>query len=200
MGPNCDSIAVLCIVGLPGSGKTTQANLLRARLGYVPLGGGAWLRKRAAEGDSQAYELLRESKPMPSDLFSVYLGESASQVLLQGSGAMVLDGSPRNVLQAEQIAGWCAETESRLGVWFLSMSPRESRVRLDDRQASAHARDESVATRIDRDHTALRGILASPPRGCDVRVSKASDPVQDVLAVGTAFLADLIRRPGLRPS
>jgi hypothetical protein len=111
---------------------------------------------------------------------------------------MVLDGSPRNVVQVELIAGWCAETGTRLGVWVLSLSPEESRVRLDARQASAQARDESVGSRLALEQVALGEVLGSLPKWCALQVSKAGRPLQDVGTEGADFLAALSGQPDLR--
>lgn len=99
-------------LGPPGAGKGTQARKVSAALGIRHLSTGDLLRSAISAGSElgrQAQVYMDRGNLVPdqvvSDLLEVELASDAC-----GSG-FLLDGYPRNVLQAERLT----ETEGRLG-------------------------------------------------------------------------------------
>ncbi len=81
---------VVAVLGVPGSGKSTQARVVAAELGGVARSVGDWVRARAAAGDRSARETVHTGQPIPPALYRAFLADGDRPALL------VLDGSPRD--------------------------------------------------------------------------------------------------------
>jgi adenylate kinase len=100
---------IVALLGPPGSGKGTQAERLRDRLGFTTLSTGELLREaRAAET-----ELGRRAAPdmdrgdlVPDDLMVAIVRDAIAK--LDGE-PILLDGFPRTVAQADALAAALAE-------------------------------------------------------------------------------------------
>src|SRR5438270_12601503 len=91
----------LIFLGPPGSGKGTQANLLRQRLGVVPIGTGDILRdavKRKTPLGMKVEAYLTAGLLAPDDLVNAIVEERFSGP--DRPSSFVMDGYPRTVPQA----------------------------------------------------------------------------------------------------
>lgn len=97
----------LLLIGPPGAGKGTQAARLRERLGIAHLSAGDMLREAVKRGTPlgrAARVKMDRGELVPDGL----VGEMVEQRLSQPdcSPGFVLDGYPRNLAQAERLAGF----------------------------------------------------------------------------------------------
>lgn len=98
----------LVLLGPPGVGKGTQAELLSRRLGACHLSTGELFRAAACDADPSpamraALEAMRRGE-LVSDQLVVEMIRERSQCL-RCSGGFLLDGAPRTVGQAEALEG-----------------------------------------------------------------------------------------------
>ncbi len=96
-----DSRPCLILFGPPGSGKGTQAKLLRQTLGMAHISTGDMLRERIASGDElgQAVKDIMQSGGLVSDeLVNRLVEERIAQP--DAEKGFILDGYPRTVAQA----------------------------------------------------------------------------------------------------
>jgi len=101
----------LLLIGPPGAGKGTQAVRLRERLGIAHLSAGDMLRdavQRATPAGRAARESMDRGELVGDDL----VGEMVEQRLTEPdcSRGFVLDGYPRNLVQAGRLAEFMART------------------------------------------------------------------------------------------
>ncbi len=92
----------LILFGPPGSGKGTQAKLLKETLSIPHISTGDMLRERIASDDSlglQLKELMHAGRLVPDDVVNRLVEERIS--LPDCSGGFILDGYPRTHQQAE---------------------------------------------------------------------------------------------------
>ena len=109
----------LVLLGAPGVGKGTQAELLRDRLGACPLSTGDVFRaaKTIPEADrspalAAALEHMRKGELVPDATVLDMVRERKE--CLRCPGGFLLDGFPRTVAQAEALAGLLVEVEVKL--------------------------------------------------------------------------------------
>ena len=109
----------LVLLGAPGVGKGTQAELLSQRLGACQLSTGDVFRaaKTIAEGDrspalSAALEYMRKGELVPDETVLAMVRERKDCLLCPGG--FLLDGFPRTVAQAEALAGMLVELGVKL--------------------------------------------------------------------------------------
>ena len=97
----------LCLIlfGSPGSGKGTQAKLLRQSLGLAHISTGDMLRERVASGDAvgQAVaSLMQAGELVPDETVNRLVEERIDQP--DCANGFILDGYPRTVQQAQLLA------------------------------------------------------------------------------------------------
>lgn len=109
----------LVLLGAPGVGKGTQAELLHDRLGACPLSTGDVFRaaKTIPEADrspamAAALEHMRKGELVPDATVLDMVRER--KACLSCPGGFLLDGFPRTVAQAEALAGLLVELEVKL--------------------------------------------------------------------------------------
>jgi adenylate kinase len=109
----------LVLLGAPGVGKGTQAELLRDRLGACPLSTGDVFRasKSTPESDlspamTAALEHMRKGELVPDTTVLEMVRERKD--CLRCPGGFLLDGFPRTVAQAEALAGLLVELDVKL--------------------------------------------------------------------------------------
>ncbi len=94
----------LVLLGIQGSGKGTQANLLSKHYGFDHLNVGSLLRKemenRTAIGDQIRDYMLRGDLVPDEHIFSII-----EPILTEDADKLVLDGFPRTINQAEYLEG-----------------------------------------------------------------------------------------------
>jgi adenylate kinase len=98
----------LCLIlfGPPGSGKGTQAKLLRQSLGIAHISTGDMLRERVASGDALGMEaagIMQSGGLVPDAMVNRMVEDRIEQ--LDCAKGFILDGFPRTVEQARQLAG-----------------------------------------------------------------------------------------------
>ena len=114
----------ICLVGLPGAGKSTLASSLSAATGLPVFRGGAKLRY-LSESQDFARNLLLNSAPIPVDMF-----RSMLEVYLSPEDpGVIFDGAPRSSEQVEVLLGHGLH----LGIVVLKIAPSIAVERLDTR-------------------------------------------------------------------
>lgn len=94
----------IVLLGPPGSGKGTQAALLKEQLKVPHISTGALLRDAADRGTElglQAKALSDKGELVPDDVISGMLEERLSNADV--ANGFILDGYPRNLAQAESL-------------------------------------------------------------------------------------------------
>jgi adenylate kinase len=102
-----DKVSRLCLIlfGPPGSGKGTQAKLLKQCLSGAHISTGDMLRERIAAADAgdelgrQAKELMQAGRLVPDEIVNDMVAARIEQA--DCAESFVLDGYPRTVHQAE---------------------------------------------------------------------------------------------------
>ena len=94
----------LILLGAPGAGKGTQAELLTKQLGIPSISTGNMLREAMANGTSlgkQVKTYMDEGSLVPDELILSIVAERTSQPDCQNG--FILDGVPRTLAQAEAL-------------------------------------------------------------------------------------------------
>lgn len=105
----------LILLGPPGAGKGTQAQLLIERRGMVQLSTGDMLRAAVAAGTpvgQEARAIMERGELMPNSVVSALIDEALGRIPA-GQG-VIFDGYPRTVAQAEALDGLLARHARRL--------------------------------------------------------------------------------------
>ncbi len=100
-------MARLCLIlfGSPGSGKGTQAKLLKESLGIAHISTGDMLRERVASGDEigrSVASLMQAGELVPDETVNRLVEERIEQP--DCANGFILDGYPRTVQQAKLLA------------------------------------------------------------------------------------------------
>lgn len=93
------------LVGAPGTGKGTQAKLLRERLGFAHISTGDILRSHISKGTEvgkKAKEYVEKGLLVPDELITELVAKSIEE-LNSHIQTTVLDGYPRTVRQAQML-------------------------------------------------------------------------------------------------
>lgn len=96
---------MIILMGLAGSGKSTQGKILAAELNRVWLSAGQVLREL---GDEAVSEIMDRGELVP-DTLTIPLMAQAIQTAWADGKEVIIDGYPRSVEQAEWIAANMAE-------------------------------------------------------------------------------------------
>lgn len=91
---------MIILMGLAGSGKSTQGQMLAEATGRVWLSAGQVLRNT---GDPEIKEILERGELVPNDVVERLMTEGMLQAVREGKD-VVIDGFPREVKQAEWLA------------------------------------------------------------------------------------------------
>lgn len=94
----------LILIGAPGSGKGTQAAVLKSNLGYLHISTGDLLRAAVREGTElgrKAKGFMEAGALVPDDLVIGLVREAVAKPDAQAG--FILDGFPRTVAQAEAL-------------------------------------------------------------------------------------------------
>jgi adenylate kinase len=101
---------ILVLLGPPGAGKGTQANLLETERSLVKLSTGDMLRAAVAAGTElgrKAGDIMERGQLVPDD---IVIGLIAERLDAGGKGkGFILDGFPRTIAQAEALDRLLAE-------------------------------------------------------------------------------------------
>jgi adenylate kinase len=102
----------LLFLGPPGAGKGTQAQQLAARHGLLHLSTGDLLRAEAAAGSAlgqEAAAVMARGELVSDALVLAIVRSRLEQQGAVGGSGWLLDGFPRNVTQADALAGLLEE-------------------------------------------------------------------------------------------
>jgi adenylate kinase len=125
----------LLLYGAPGSGKGTQANMLRTRFGIPHIATGDMLRAEIASGTElgrQAQPILARGQYVPDDIMIGMIRNRLGQP--DCAGGFIIDGFPRTVPQAEALDVLMRELDRRLDrVLYLKVDVDELLQRLSGR-------------------------------------------------------------------
>jgi adenylate kinase len=152
----------LVLLGLPGSGKGTQAQRLVAKHGIVQLSTGDMLRAAVAAASTptnlRAKSIMDRGELVPDDVVVAIIAERIDQP--DARHGFVLDGFPRTVPQAEALDRLLAERGLKLdGVILIKVDEGILLKRIETRVAQMTARGEPL--RADDNPTVLKGRLAT---------------------------------------
>lgn len=113
---------IFVLMGAPGAGKGTQADLLVAKSGFRKVSTGDALRRQVKEGTElgkNARAFMDQGKLVPDDvlleILKAELGEDKNEKIL-------LDGYPRNLEQAKTLKSF-SERNPIKGVVYLDVDP-----------------------------------------------------------------------------
>jgi adenylate kinase len=125
----------LLLYGAPGSGKGTQANMLRSRFGIPHIATGDMLRAEIQAGTPlgrQAQPILAVGQYVPDDIM---IGMIRNRLGKPDSAAgFIIDGFPRTIPQAEALDGLMQDLDRRLDrVLYLKVEVAELLERLSGR-------------------------------------------------------------------
>ena len=128
---------ILILLGPPGSGKGTQAKVLKEKWGFRHLSTGDMLRAAVAAQSPlglRVKEIMARGELVPDD---VVLGLIKEQLQSVGkSGSVVLDGYPRNLAQGRALDALLADTgQSIAKVVSIEMDPQVLVERMTGRRA-----------------------------------------------------------------
>ena len=125
----------LLLYGAPGSGKGTQANMLRTRFGIPHIATGDMLRAEIASGTElgrQAQPILARGQYVPDDIMIGMIRNRLGEP--DCDGGFIIDGFPRTVPQAEALDVLMRELDRRLDrVLYLKVDVDELLQRLSGR-------------------------------------------------------------------
>jgi adenylate kinase len=180
-------MSVLVLLGAPGAGKGTQAQVLSRRLGVPHLASGDLLRTAVAAGTPvgrEANAYMERGELVPDDVVvRVFLDRLTERDAEHGA---ILDGFPRTGVQADVLDRALSERDSRVDAAVLIDVPAEELVR------------RAAGRRICRASGHVYNVVSNPPRRpgvCDLDgsplVQRADDDEPTVRARLAQQLAPL---------
>src|SRR5579885_2730288 len=127
----------LCLIlfGPPGSGKGTQATLLREKLGMAHISTGDMLRERVASGDELGKAvagIMQSGGLVPDELVNRMVEDRIEQK--DAVSGFILDGYPRTVAQAQLLDCVLKARKIRTVVVFLKVDYNVIIARLSGRR------------------------------------------------------------------
>ena len=151
----------IILLGPPGSGKGTQAQLLVQRYGIVQLSTGEMLRAAVAAGTPvglKAKEIMASGGLVPDDIVVGIISDRIDQP--DAKNGFILDGFPRTVPQAEALDELLKHKHMKLDA-VIELRVNESALlsRVETRVAQMRERGEEV--RVDDTPEVLTRRLAS---------------------------------------
>lgn len=135
----------LVILGPQGSGKGTQAKLIADRFNLKHISTGSLLREEAASGSPKGdllATLLKSGELLP---FATVI-DVLEPIILQATSGFILDGTPRDLPQAEYLDEYLLEHKITIDQVLLLDIPREvSLDRLAKRAVIENRSDDTPA-------------------------------------------------------
>lgn len=128
--------SIISMVGRAGAGKGTQAKLLQKKTGFVLIGTGDLLRKRAQKKDivgKIVKKVLSEGGLMPTPIVFALWMPVLEKIKNEGSTkSIIFDGGSRKLYEAQmldeilEMFGW----QDRLRICYIDISKKEAIKRL----------------------------------------------------------------------
>ncbi len=144
---------IICIYGLPASGKTTQAELINKDYKLLQFGMGDRLRSEIASGSKLGQEIKKyvdEGTLIPDDLMKEVIKNVGGQIKENG---IIFDGFPRIISQAKMLEAISEELDQEINHFFyLKISKDEALRRIK-------ARAELTGRKDDKDEDAVRNRM-----------------------------------------
>jgi adenylate kinase len=138
----------LVLLGAPGSGKGTQADILRTELGVPHVSTGDLLRAAVKAGTPlglKAKAVMEAGQLVSDDIVLAMLEERLAQP--DAAGGFILDGYPRNLAQCEALERVLARIDQPLEVAIKLDVPHEMIVdRIAGRAAKEGRKDDTPET------------------------------------------------------
>jgi adenylate kinase len=138
----------IVLFGPPGSGKGTQAAVLREHLGVPHISTGDLLRAAVRAGSplgAQVKSVMDAGQLVSDDLMLDLLEDRFAQA--DAAGGFILDGYPRNLVQANALDALLARIDQPLDGALLLQVPHQLIVdRLAGRAAAEGRKDDDPAT------------------------------------------------------
>ena len=186
----------ILLIGAPGAGKGTQAELIAARFGITHISSGDLLRKHVTEGTTigrAAKEYLARGDLVPDSVVMDMLRKPT--VAAVQAGGYVLDGFPRTVDQAKA----AYETARGLGVAvevaiFLEVPTAELTRRLLARGRGRDDTPEVIEHRLQVFEAKTRPMLDYYAEREELLIVNGARPVPEVAWSITVQLQQLRRR------
>ena len=125
---------IIVLMGAPGAGKGTQADLLVERSGYRKISTGDALRKHVKLGTpvgKQAGEIMARGELVPDQVLLQVLKEEIGS---NPQEVIILDGYPRNLSQAETLRSVVEGAHPVVGCMHLDVSRQDIVSRLIGRR------------------------------------------------------------------
>ncbi len=166
----------IILLGPPGSGKGTQAQLLLQRYGIVQLSTGEMLRAAVAAGTPvglKAKEIMAGGGLVPDEVVVGIISDRIDQP--DARHGFILDGFPRTVPQAEALDELLKHKHLKLDA-VIELRVNESALlnRVETRVAQMLERGEEV--RVDDTPEVLAGDPRYPPPAPGARGGRAQEP------------------------
>ncbi|MCY3694937.1 MAG: nucleoside monophosphate kinase [Chloroflexi bacterium] len=114
--PAIDRKLLLVLLGGPGAGKGTQAELLQSRMGLVHLSSGDLFRALESRSDRLARlikEKISAGDLVPDELTTQLITAEVERLCAIGPG-VVIDGFPRTSVQAKLFDDWLSSVGGRI--------------------------------------------------------------------------------------
>jgi adenylate kinase len=185
----------LVLLGAPGSGKGTQAELLKAELGVPHISTGDLLRAAVKAGTPlglKAKAVMEAGQLVSDEIVLGMLEERLAQP--DAAAGFILDGYPRNVAQCEALEGLLARIGQPLEVAIKLDVPTELIVdRIAGRAAKEGRKDDTPETV--RERLRVYTEQTEPVAGHFASIGKLTkvDGVGDLAEVSRRILAALPR-------
>lgn len=124
---------IVILLGAPGSGKGTQSQRLAGKYGFQHLATGDIFRAEIAQKTAlgvKAQDYVKAGKLVPDSIVTEMVAAR-----LESGGKYLLDGFPRNLVQAQSLAEMLKGNGSSIDlVCFLSLAPDEAIRRMSSRR------------------------------------------------------------------
>ena len=125
---------IVLLIGAPGAGKGTQADLLASKVGYRKVSTGDALRKHVKLGTpigKQAEAIMAKGELVPDQVLLEILNEELGS---NSKETVILDGYPRNVAQADTLMKFVQNTHPVKCCLHLDVGRAELITRLSGRR------------------------------------------------------------------